>query len=91
MIGAGVAIAAIVMVFVFSSGQNTQCENFKKQVRSMCAAKPNEDYCNTYHTVLPGQLGTDVQCKWDTGTNQCITNESDPSFDWTDTDAGYCK
>ncbi len=89
MIGAGVAIAAIVMVFVFTSGSSSQCENFKTQVRSMCAAKPSQDLCEGtgYETVLPGQLGTDTQCVWDTGKNQCVTNES--AIDWTDSE--YCK
>lgn len=91
MIGAGVAIAAIVMVFVFNLGHTTQCENFKKQVRTMCAAKP-EDNCKNYSTVLPDQLGTDVQCKWNVDAGKCLTNESatdGTAIDWTQSD--YCK
>jgi len=79
MIGAGIAIAAIVLYFVLSAGSNATCESFKSNVAGLCAAKPNEDLCQRLGDIdndgsTPGGAGAfpGNECEWDTVDEQCI-------------------
>jgi uncharacterized protein (UPF0333 family) len=64
MIGGGLAVAAIVLVFLFNGIINQTCQNAKRQVESLCNGIPDKTTCesNTGGDVSPNWAGGD--CVW---------------------------
>ncbi|MEM0360295.1 MAG: class III signal peptide-containing protein [Candidatus Diapherotrites archaeon] len=70
MIGAGVAIAGIVLYFVFFSTRTMTCDNFKQHVTQLCAQKLTQSTCLNQADVtseLPGN-----ECEWDAAASPAV-------------------
>ena len=87
-------IVVLVILFLFPPYRDPTCSNFKTSIRAMCRSKP-EFECLEHATIMPGQLGHNpkdpeplVQCIW--SNDWCITNESDPRWNWADYKKDYC-
>jgi len=82
MIGAGIAIAAIVLYFVLSAGQSATCESFKSNTAGLCAAKPNQDLCSRLGNIDNVSSTPDVsgnECEWNVLNDQCVVKAG---IDW---------
>ena len=87
MIGAGIAIAAVVLYFVLASGGSATCESYKSQVAGLCAAKSTQDICDRTGDIDPHMSlgGNDNECEWDAMKEKCVIRQNLP---WDSTD--YC-
>lgn len=81
MIGAGIAVAAIVLVFVLGSIPQTKCEGYKSQLSSLCSSK-TEVLCKAPSTADIDPDIPQVECVWDTTTDKCILNTAISATDW---------
>ncbi|MCX6802628.1 MAG: hypothetical protein NT067_05980 [Candidatus Diapherotrites archaeon] len=86
MIGGGLAVAAIVLVFLFQGIQGNTCSNAKKQVESLCNANPDSVSCTSSITgdVSQNWPGS-VDCTWyvnaTTGESKCISKRT--AIEWS--------
>lgn len=87
MIGAGIAIAAVVLYFVLSSGSGATCESYKSQVAGLCAAKSTQDICERTGDIDADMSlgGNDAECEWDSVNEKCLLRDGLP---WEDSE--YC-
>ena len=88
MIGAGIAIAAVVLAFVLGSGATSTCESYKSQISGYCNTKPTEDLCEKTGDIddkmsLGAGALADNECEWDLTQSKCVLRDS---LTWEDSD-----
>ncbi|MFH1234812.1 MAG: hypothetical protein V1493_04345 [Candidatus Diapherotrites archaeon] len=84
MIGAGIAVAAIVLVFVLGSVGPTQCEGYKSQINSLCSAKGSSEFCAATANMVDDAEVPGDECEW--LGSQCVLKIG---LDWSNAPA--CK
>jgi hypothetical protein len=64
MIGGGLAVAAIVLVFLFNGIQGNTCQNAKRQVEALCNGIPDATTCDSDTGGNVSPIFTDGDCEW---------------------------